>query len=200
MNQQLKTFFASGLLVLATFGPGMAGPFEDGQAAYQRGDYAGAMRLLRPLAEEGNAAAQEKLGVMYYNGKGVPQDNAQAVVWWRKAAEQGNAEGQIALGLRYIMGEGLPQDKAQGLAWFRKAAEQGNALGQVWVGVAYEAGRSVPQDYVRAHMWYNLAASGASDDQAREEAVKARDAIAAKMTPAQIAEAQRLASEWKPKK
>jgi TPR repeat protein len=63
----------------------------------------------------------------------------------------------------------------------------------------YENGRGAPQDYVRAHMWYNLAASGASDNRTREEAVKARDAIAAKMTSAQIAEGQRLAREWTPK-
>ena len=79
------------------------------------------------------------------------------------------------------------------------AAEQGNALGQVNLGTMYDHGHGVPHDYVQAHMWYNLAASHAEDPATREMAVKDRDEAATKMTPAQIAEAQRLAGEWKPK-
>ena len=81
----------------------------------------------------------------------------------------------------------------------RKAAEQGNALGQVNLGTMYDHGHGVPQDYVQSHMWYNLAASHAEDAATREMAVKNRGDVAAKMTPDQIAEAQRMASEWKPK-
>ena len=62
----------------------------------------------------------------------------------------------------------------------------------------YDYGRGVPQDYVQAHKWYNLAASNTSGED-REQAVKNRDLIAEKMTSEQIAEAQRLAREWKPK-
>jgi TPR repeat protein len=70
----------------------VAGPFEDVGAAYERGDYATALRLIRPLAEQGGAKAQYNLGQMYRDGQGVPQDYAEAVKWYRLAAEQGYAD------------------------------------------------------------------------------------------------------------
>ncbi len=79
-------------------------------AAYQRGDYATAIRELRLLCEQGNANAQFSLGAMYRNGLGVTQDCAEAVGWWRKAAEQGNAKAQYNLGFMYSSGKGVPQD------------------------------------------------------------------------------------------
>ena len=91
----------------------------------------------------------------------------------------------------YDNGRGVPQDDAEALKWYRKAAEQGYALAQTNLGFMYDHGRGVPQDYVLAHMWFNLAVAAAGNS------AMARD-IAAKMTPAQIAEAQKLAREWKP--
>jgi TPR repeat protein len=88
----VATIVASGVIVLALFGVAAAGQLQDGVAAYQSGDYATAMRLLRPLADLGNAVAQSYLGDMYNFGEGVPQNYAQAVVWLRKAAEQGKSE------------------------------------------------------------------------------------------------------------
>ena len=94
----------------------------------------------------------------------------------------------------------MPKDDAA--AWYRKAAEQGDANAQFNLGLMYAKGQGVPQDYAAAHKWLNLAASRfpASEVELRNNAVKARKAIAKRMTPAQIAEAQRLAREWKPKK
>src|SRR5438874_281250 len=66
-----------------------AGPLEDGLAAYRRDDFATAMRLLRPLADQGDAVAQARLGLLYQLGEGVPQDYAEAVKWYRLAADQG---------------------------------------------------------------------------------------------------------------
>jgi hypothetical protein len=85
--------------------------------------------------------------------------------------------------------------------WYRRAAEQGHALAQFNLGVTYAKGQGVPQDYVQAHKWINLAASRfpASKNEDRDKAVTARDVVAAKMTQAQIAEAQMLAREWVPK-
>lgn len=163
MKQRIGTFLAGGLLALALFGAAAAGPLEEGEAAFQKDDYATALQLLRPLANQGDADGQVTLGEMYREGRGVPQDYAQAVAWFRKAADQGSANGQSSLGLMY------------------------------------EAGWGVPQDYVLAHMWYNLAASRAVNDASKGVAAIYRDLVAAKMTPAQIAEAQRLAREWKPK-
>ncbi len=77
---------------------------------------------------------------------------------------------------------------------FRLAADQGHAKAQYSLGAMYALGQGVPQDFVQAHMWSNLAAA-----QGDEPARKLRDKLAKKMTPAQIAEAQRLAREWTPK-
>ncbi len=135
----------------------------------------------------------------YANGQGVSQDYAQALIWYRKAAEQGYALAQRNLGSMYDQGQGVSQDNAQALIWYRKAAEQGDARAQGNLGVMYANGQGVPQDYVRAHMWFNLAASGASDASVRDQSVKGRNEVAAKMTAAQIAEAPRMAREWKAK-
>jgi TPR repeat protein len=176
----------------------VAGPFEDGFRAYQGGNYATALRLWRPLAEQGGASAQSNLGVMYERGEGVPQDYAEAVKWYRLAAEQGNALAQFNLGIMYRRGQGVPQDYAEAVKWNRLAAEQGDAEAQYNLGVSYHRGEGVPQDYVQAHMWFNLAASRAPASE-RDEAIKMRNVAASNMTPQQIAEAQNLAREWKPK-
>ncbi len=82
--------------------------------------------------------------------------------------------------------------------WFRKAAEQGYADAQSFLGIMYMDGRGVPQDDVRAHMWLNLAASKLSGED-RDNVGEGRDILAKKMSREEIAEAQRLAREWKPK-
>ena len=112
-----------------------------------------------------------------------------------EATNQGDAIGQHNLGWMYDNGQGVPQDNQQAVAWFRKAADQGYADAQNDLGLMYANGQGVPQDYVRAHMWLNLAA--ARSDDATDQ--KVRDDVAAKMTPAQIAEAQRMVREWTPK-
>jgi TPR repeat protein len=101
----------------------------------------------------------------------------------------------------YEKGGGVPQDYKAAVQWYRRAAEQGEASAQSHLGVMYDQGRGVPQDYVQAHKWFNLAASrfSASEAEKRARAAQARDSLAAKMTPAQVAEAQRLAREWRPK-
>jgi len=101
--------------------PAWAG-FDEGMAAYDRGDYATAIRELRPLAEQGNADAQFNLGVMYANGLGGPQDYSRAVKWYRKAAEQGYAQAQYYLGLIYEDGLSVPQDHLKAHVWFNLAA------------------------------------------------------------------------------
>jgi TPR repeat protein len=165
-----------------------------GMDAANRGDYATALREWRPLAEEGNAGAQFNLGLHYYNGQGVPQDYVLARQWWEKAAAQAHVAAQLSLGTLYVYGYGVPKDNQQAIRWFRLAADQGDALAQVKLGVMYERGDGIPQDYVQAYKWYSL--SGANGE---KEAIKIRDVLAKRMTSAQIAEAQNLAREWKPK-
>jgi uncharacterized protein len=108
----------------------------------------------------------------------------------------------VALGAKYANGEGVPQDEREAEKWFRLAAEQGHVNAQMVLGIMYKNGRGVPQDYVQAHTWFNLAASRytATDKEKREKSVNNRDIIASRMTPAQIAEAQKQAREWRPAK
>ncbi len=112
----------------------------------------------------------------------------------RPLAEQGDANMQFNLGLMYARGRGVPRDYAEAVRWYRQAAEQGDARAQFSLSVMYRRGRGVPQDDVQAQMWLSLAAA-----QGDKRAPKRRDRLAKKMTPAQVAEAQRLAREWKPK-
>ena len=133
---------------------------------------------------------------MYAEGRGVTQDYVQAVKWYRLAAGQGFAGAQTNLGLMYSHGRGVPQDYAQAIKWYRLAAEQGVAYAQANLGGMYLEGLSVPQDNVQALMWFNLAVSRLPPGEYRDTAVKYRDFVAELMTPAQIAEAEKLEREW----
>jgi TPR repeat protein len=114
----------------------------------------------------------------------------------RAAAAQGNADAQSRLGDMYGLAIGVRQDFAEAAKWYRLAADQGNPGAQFMLGFMYARGfPGVPQDYVRAHMWFNLSAA-----QSKRGAAENRDKLAGQMTPAQIAEAKKLASEWKPTK
>jgi uncharacterized protein len=146
------------LILAMGFTSAAAGPVDDAVAAANRGDNATALRLLRPLAERGDAAAQYCLGLMYANGKGVSRDYAAAVTWYRKAADQDYDHAQVLLGAMYATGKGVPKSDLQAFRWYRKAADQGNARAQAMVGTAYEGGFGVPQDYAEAVRWYRQGA------------------------------------------
>ena len=106
----------------------------------------------------------------------------------------GNAAAEFLLGDSYEHDRGVPQDYAAAASWYRKAADRGNAEAQYNLGLMHANGQGIPQDHVSAHMWWKLSAARGDKD-----AAKNLDMVAAKMTPAQIAEAQRLAREWKPR-
>ncbi len=108
----IATNFMRAAAVAALLAPsaGSAQDFDAGVAAYSAGDYASALSEWRPLAERGDAHAQNNLGVMYQEGDGVPQNHAEAVRWYRMAAEQGHADAQANLGLNYEAGDGVPTD------------------------------------------------------------------------------------------
>ncbi len=131
---------------------------DEAKAAKNNGDYAAALQEVRPLAQEGNAAAQNLLGIMYYEGQGIPQDYAQALLWYRKAADQGHRGAKTNIGTAYHNGEGVPQDYAKAAAWYRKAADQGYAAAQFYLGKMYEKGMGVRQDYAQAAVWYRKSA------------------------------------------
>ena len=122
-------------------------------------------------------------------------DYATALREWSPLAKQGLAAAQFNLGLMYAFGRGVPQDYKAAVKWYRLAAEQGDADAQNNLGNAYGRGQGVIQDNVYAHMWLNIAASSG-----HKLARKNRDIIVKRMTPAQIAEAQKLARECVRKK
>ncbi len=180
--------FAFGLHAAALAG------FTEGANAYNSKNYALALKEITPLAKAGNADAEHLLGLMYYMGRGVPQDFKQAMSWHRKAALQGKADAQYVVGAMYYSGNAVPLDQKQAISWFRKAAEQGHAEAQHALGLMYRyhvAG--MPQDHVLAYMLWNLAAASGNAN-----ATEQRAAIAKHMSHEQIEEAQALSASWKP--
>ena len=157
-------------------------------------DYAEAVKWFRLAAEQGDANALYALGLMYHDGQGVPQNYIDAVKWFRLAVLWGRADAQYNLGFMYANGQGVPQDYTEAVKWFRPAAERGDPKAQYALGLMYQSGHGVPQDYLVAHMWFDLSAA-----QGTQIAVTSRDRIKLQMAPAQIAEAQKLAREWKAK-
>jgi uncharacterized protein len=226
---KFKRVIAAIILVSAFAAPVAAGTFEDAVDAHARGDFAKALRLIRPLANDGDAAAQynlalmymtgqgveqdktaaanwfrkaaeqghafaqSNLGTLYRDGRGLPENDAEAVVWFRKAANQGDPVAQFLLGGQYVTGQGVVRDYAEGSLWFQKAADQGHPDARFYLGVMYAKGDGVPQDYIRAHLWLSLSAA-----QGNQKAITAREVAERTMTPVQIAEAQKLARDWKP--
>jgi uncharacterized protein len=149
---------------------------------------------LHKSAEQGNATAQNRLGLLYNQGQGVPQNPLLAKQWFEKAAEQGDAGAQVNLGTLYLLGQGALESDQMALFWFRRAAEQQEMLAFAKLGFMYEHGRGVTQDFIQAYMWYNLSAA-----RGEKRALASRNQLAKQMTPAQVAAAQQLAREWKPK-
>ncbi|CAG1002185.1 Secretory immunoglobulin A-binding protein EsiB [Methylophilaceae bacterium] len=190
-------------------------------------DAAKAVEWYQKAAAQGHAKAQFNLGFMYYNGEGMPKNAAKAVEWFKKAAAQGGAEAQYVLGLMYESGEGVFKDAAKAVEWYQKAAAQGGAEAQYRLSLMYDSGEGVPKDTAKAVEWcQKAAAQGLADAQANlgayivgdgvsKNLVLAyawsnlaaaqgnniarinRDIFESQLTPAQRAEGQRLASNWK---
>jgi hypothetical protein len=169
----------------ALYNAGKGLPQDNDKAAY----------WYQKAADQGNADAQEQLGYLYYWGEGVPMDYAKAVYWEQTAADQGDAGAQEALATLYNQGQGVAQDFVKAAYWYQKAADKGVIGAEGSLGDLYRAGQGVPQNYVQAYAWYAIAAAQGFPSYGDD-----RDQLAAKMTPAEIAEAQRLASSWQPKK
>jgi uncharacterized protein len=130
------------LFLVLSADPGYCGEFED----------------ILKVAEQGNVDAQYKLGLMYGNGRGIPQDYKQAFFWFKKVAEQGYASAQFNLGIMYSKGQGVSQDYKQAVYWYTKAAEQGDDFAQYHLGLLYAEGKGVEKDLKEAVSWYTKAA------------------------------------------
>jgi uncharacterized protein len=143
-----------GLLIALLHQAAIADELTDALTHYAKLDYARALETLTPLAEQGNAVAQLKLGIIYSRGEGVPRDDAAALAWLTRAAEQGQADAQFEFGVMHRDGLGTRTDGKLAMQWFQRAAERGvphafNALGKLYLGHP-----DLPQDYAAALIWF----------------------------------------------
>jgi uncharacterized protein len=122
-------------------------------------------------------------------------DYVTAAKEWRTLADQGNPAAQYNLALLYLDGHGVPQSYEEAVNWFRRAAEQDYTEAQHNLGAMYGSGQGVKRDYIQAYKWLNVCAA-----KGNVGCVTQRDLIAKKLKAAQIVEAQRLATEFKPRK
>ena len=173
--------------------PGIAGAgFGDGAAAFSLQNYDQAFTEWRPLAEGGDPKAQYYLAMLYGNGLGAPRDREQALRWYRLAAEQGH------VGAAYkVAAMTDPGDAAEAAQWYRFAAERGHARAQYSLAAMLVSGRGVDRDLVVARKWLVLAGSRLNDKTHVVNARRSLELVTAHMTPAEIAEAERLAAEWR---
>jgi len=133
----LAVLLTLGVTVAQAHDPGMPRDssllaiYQAGLAAYQKQDYAAALKEWQPIAASGSSAAQLFLGFMYANGQGVAQDTAAAANWYRRAAEQDNMLAQLRLSMLYSQGQGMRQDRVQAFLWASLAARDRKHLGNV---------------------------------------------------------------------
>jgi hypothetical protein len=177
-----------------------------------------AVKWFRRAADQGGlAVAQNNLADCYLVGLGVPQDFGEAFKWYRIAADQSSSYAENVIGVAYERGFNVAQNDAEAFRWYRRAANKiYERPGNTWIhspqyniGAMYAAGRGTAQDYVRALMWFTLAVTFGDTkppaplgiklvDTPKYTAPEQRDRLMALMTSAQIAEADRLAQEWRP--
>ena len=119
----------------------------------------------------------------------MPENDLEAVRWFRLAADQGDADAQSNLGLMYANGEGVLEDAPEAVKWLRLAADQGVAAAQFNLGVMYANGGGLPEDYVLGYAWLNLAAT-----QGSETAREYKDDLQERMTAGQIAQAEEMSA------
>lgn len=160
--------------------------FKEGIEAMTAGDYAKALKLLQPLAEQGDPGAQTSLGIMYGDGLGLPQNEKKAAELFAKAAAQGHAIAQYSLGLMHYEGRGVPKNYELAAYWYTTAAEE-VIEAQYNLSAMYYRGESVLQNWVIAYALLNIA--GMSGD---EDSANLRDELLEQMTSLQIQQGQEL--------
>ena len=192
----MKRLAIATVLVFVFVTPSLADSDEcEGNYGERREIYEELLLSCERLAQNGDVESQTILGMLYEEGSKSRLPNYdKAAMWFRKAAEQDDPDAQWWLGHLYMRGVGVLQDYAAARNLFEQSAEQDKSFAKWALGKIYRDGKGVSKDYVLAHMWLNLTAADGYPVAAAD-----RDALAKLMTPSQIAEAQRLAREWKPK-
>lgn len=158
--QRLVLLFA----VVLIAGAAHAGdPLGDALRAMEAGRHAQAAQMLLPLANSGNTLAQYRLGMLHYQGDGVPEDEKQAVFWWKKAASQGHVESMFQLGSAYLFGVQAARTVAdpdrEAASWYFQAASAGHAEAQYHLGLLFLAGKGVIESHTEAIRWMKKAAA-----------------------------------------
>ena len=166
---------------------------SDGFNAESKGDFTTALKDYRVAAMAGNVYAEGNLANMLATGRGTTKDPAEAMRWYQKAAAQNYPDAQFGIGSLYENGEGVKQDFGQAAKWYRTAADQGYAPAESALATLYAAGTGVQPDRVQAYMWYTLASG---QDQT---AKRRRDTLASRMKPEEVAQAEKMAKDFKPK-
>ncbi len=156
-----------------------------------------AASLLQKAAAQGRTDAMMMLGFLFADGEGVPVDIAKAESLWTSAAEKGGDEYAYILGWIYAQGTTVASSSARAVQWWKLAAANGHSRAQQMLGMNYGNGEGVPQDSVLAHAWFNLAASDNKYEEAAASAVVNREIAERRMSSAEVAEAQRISSNWK---
>jgi uncharacterized protein len=194
MRGNLLTILTAAMLVLAA--PALSSE-SDGDNAYRRGDFAGAMAEWQQVAQAGDATASYRIGQLYRRGEGLRyRDFEKAVYWYQRAASRGHVPAQYEVARLQFESLVVPRGIDEMMFWLWRAALNGHAESQVMLGVVYEYGEpSVAASYTEALKWYLIAAKSGTP-KLRTRAQKLADRVSAKMTPEQVAAARWLASEW----
>lgn len=152
------------LLAAHVHAQGPEADLASAKAAHARRDYLQAFKLLQPLAKRGDAEAQLRLGLMYYHGQGVRENDAEAFRWLRQAAVAGHADAQFHLANMYAFGFGLPPETTdpdrEAARWYFEAANQGHAEAQHNLGILLLSGKGVASNTDEAMRWFRRAAAG----------------------------------------
>ena len=153
-------------------------------------NYETAIKWYTQAAENGSVDAQNNLGLMYQEGRGVAKDNKAAVIWYSQAVEQGDPISQYNLALMYANGEGVVENDTTAFILMEKSAKQGLASAQNDLAEMFYSGDGVAADNVKGYLWFNLAAFNGAED-----AAKNKEIISKRMTKEQIAKAQELSEQ-----
>jgi uncharacterized protein len=200
MNVALRSLTVLSVLAALTTPVGAA-PVDDAITSYEIGNYPQALARLRPLADQGSAEALFYLAVMHHNGSGVPRDLAEAHRLYKQSAEKGYAPAQFNLAILHHKGEGVTKDDAEARRLYRLAADQSHARAQFELGQLYLNGQGGDADDIQAHLWFSLATASFPVNSGSDWRYKAqiqRNLAAARLTQAQIGEAEQLARTWIP--
>jgi TPR repeat protein len=170
------------------------GNFDAGVAAFERSDYAAALKEFKPLAEDGHIESQGKLCQMYMEGKGVPINTPEVLKWCRMAADNGHPKAQFILGSMYARGGLVAENHARAGALFLKAADQGDLESLNGLASVLSYGTNLKQDVVAGYALYTVSAKRNPSE--INYALSARTRLAQDMTPEQISQGEALAEKW----